>query len=59
MRMTCKRCDYWWFSRILEPRCCPECHSHKWREPKPADTNGAASSRPDEKTSESTQPAVK
>lgn len=30
---NCTKCGHEWFSRVNQPKCCPQCKSKKWRTP--------------------------
>jgi predicted Zn-ribbon and HTH transcriptional regulator len=32
--MKCLKCGYKWEPRVKEPKSCPKCHRHDWREPR-------------------------
>lgn len=34
LHYRCKRCNYLWKPMIAQPKCCPECKSRKWNEPR-------------------------
>jgi predicted Zn-ribbon and HTH transcriptional regulator len=34
--VRCRRCDFQWLPRVVDPRQCPKCHRYTWRTPRRA-----------------------